>query len=412
MKMAVNVFSMGLLVFLAVAMLALTSVAFALGNEASISIQVLKYEPSPAAPGQYVDLWLNAENSGFQPADKVTIELLPDYPFSLDSSENATRYFGSIGSNGNAQVNYKVRVAAGAIDGWNGMNIRYNVGGGDSWITNNISILVRTPDAVVSIESVKTEPSQMAPGKESVLNVTLKNMAASTLKDVTLKLDLSSVSIYPVGTATESKIYFLQPDEAGSISFRLLAGSSMEAGAYKIPINITYSDYAGTSYLKRDYITVIVGGIPEISAGIEKTEITRAGSSGKVTLNIINKGLTSVKFLQATLNKSSNYEITSPSNQIYVGKLDSDDYQTIEFSVFMKPEAKSPVKFLLELDYKDANNNHFLENKVIEMRLYSADELAMFNLSSGGGLPIWLIAIAVIIIAYLIYRRFFRKQRK
>ena len=55
-----------------------------------LHIASIKYEPYPAEPGKYFDLWIKIQNSGIDKAD-VKFKLIPKFPFSLDANEIAER---------------------------------------------------------------------------------------------------------------------------------------------------------------------------------------------------------------------------------------------------------------------------------------------------------------------------------
>lgn len=402
-------FTAGLTIIIAIACLSVSAFAEA-ATSPDISAQILKYEPYPAEPGKYFDLWINIENSGLGSADRFRFELQPKYPFSLDSGENSTRYFGSIEPGKNGLLKYRIRVAPDAVEGYSEMNCRYQYGYSDIWLSKNFSIYVQTSDAVISIESIRTTPEQMAPGKASDLEITLRNIAASPIKDVTLKLDLSSLSFYPMGTATEQKSYLIESGASNTFSFRLMAGPSLGAGIYKIPMSINYSDVSGNVYTKTDYATVIVGDEPEITADIERTTILGPGESGTVTLNIINKGLTGIKLLSVGIGDSDYFEVTSPSRNIYIGSLDSDGYETADFNMYVSPDASGALAIPVTLEFRDDNNNQFTRKINVEMRLYTQEELVKYGMRIEGGLAFPIIILVLIVIGYLVYRKFFRKS--
>jgi len=52
------------------------------------------YEPYPAEPGQYIDLYIKVENRGTKPAADTAFELLPKYPFSIESSQDVLKSYG------------------------------------------------------------------------------------------------------------------------------------------------------------------------------------------------------------------------------------------------------------------------------------------------------------------------------
>lgn len=408
---AKRVFIAGFTLIMALALISV-SVFAETATSPSISAQILKYEPYPAEPGKYFDLWINIENSGLGPAERFRFEIQPKYPFSLDSGENSTRYFGAIEPGKNGLLKYRIRVAPDAVEGYGEINCRYQYGYSDIWLSKNFSVYVQTSDAVISIESIKTTPEQMAPGKASDLEITLKNIAASPIKDITLKLDLSSLSFYPMGTATEQKSYLMESGAYRVFSFRLMAGPSLSAGIYKIPMSINYSDVSGNVYSKTDYATVIVGDNPDITAGIERTTILGPGESGTVTLNIINKGLTGIKLLSVNVEDSDYFEITSPSRSLYIGSLDSDGYETADYTMYVKPEASGTLVIPITLDFRDDNNNQFTRKINVEMKLYTQEELVKYGMRLEGGLALPIIILVLIVIGYLVYRKFFRKSSK
>ena len=90
-----------------------------------IQITQLKYEPFPVNPGEYIDLWVKV-NLGTSARD-ATIELIPQFPFSLDPNEEAVRRFGSTATE--IIVKYKVRVSKDAVEGVNTLHLMYSPDG-------------------------------------------------------------------------------------------------------------------------------------------------------------------------------------------------------------------------------------------------------------------------------------------
>ena len=398
---------------LLLAMACISSTAFAASAASpSISIQTLKYEPYPAEPGKYFDIWINVENSGLGRADKFTFILNPSYPFSLDSGENATRYFGSIEASDNALLKYRVRVAPDAVEGYNKLDYMYQYGSSGIWVSNNLSVYIQTSDAVISIDNVSTVPAQMAPGKASELGITLSNIADSPLKDVTVSLDLSSLTFFPTGTGTEQKVYLMESGASRTFIFNLVAGPSMDAGIYKIPMAITYRNLLGDDFSLSDYATVVVGDVPEITVGVETTTVLAAGDSGTVTLNVINKGLTGVKLLSISILPSNDFVVLSPSPSTYIGSIDSDGYETAEYSVYVNPSVQGNLAIPVSLDYRDDNNNNFTEIRNVELKLYSQEDIARYGLRIQGGIAIWVIILILVIVAYLVYTRVWKKRSR
>ncbi|MEA1869215.1 MAG: hypothetical protein U9N09_03575 [Euryarchaeota archaeon] len=91
----------------------------------ALKVDIVKYEPYPAEIGKYVDLWVNVKNTGGGTAEDVTIELVPKYPFTLDSVANAFQNKGSIGADCSAMYEYRLFVASDAKPGTGETTIRY-----------------------------------------------------------------------------------------------------------------------------------------------------------------------------------------------------------------------------------------------------------------------------------------------
>lgn len=86
-----------------------------------IQVSSLKYEPYPVNPGEYFDLWIQA-TIGTSAKSYAKFELIPEFPFSLDSNENATREYKDF--SGDVLIHYKIRVDKNAVEGINSLKVR------------------------------------------------------------------------------------------------------------------------------------------------------------------------------------------------------------------------------------------------------------------------------------------------
>ncbi|VVB79614.1 Uncharacterised protein [uncultured archaeon] len=62
------------------------------GEKSDVIVSVLKYEPYPIIAGQWFDLWVKVQNVGQDSARNLTVQLIPEYPFS--SSDDLVRNYG------------------------------------------------------------------------------------------------------------------------------------------------------------------------------------------------------------------------------------------------------------------------------------------------------------------------------
>src|SRR3989338_4168138 len=133
-----------------------------------IAVTLINQEPDPAEPGKYADVRFKFDNNGSGEARNVMVELLPEYPFSLDSGASPARNIGTIQSMQRGDVGiivkYRLRVDKNAVEGENDLRIRYKIEG-YSWIEpEEFKVDVQTNDAILSVDSVSLGKKSLEPG--------------------------------------------------------------------------------------------------------------------------------------------------------------------------------------------------------------------------------------------------------
>ncbi len=386
-----------------------------ISESVNVQVSLLNQDPDPVQPGSYVEVRFKVENLGVYDADDVVFELLPSYPFKLEPGDTATRKIGTLYGRAtgdeSALVYYKLKVDKDAVEGNNELRLRYSDDSGSSWILlDEFDIRVQTIDAVVGISAVDTVPKKLEPGKVGKLIFKLDNMADSLIEDITLKLDFSSddMPFVPVNSASEKQIRSLGAGESVEFEFDIRVLADADSQTYKVPIEVRYIDESDTLYNRTDIIGVTVGSTPEMDIFIEEQTVYSAGT-GDVSIKFVNKGVTDIKFLSVKLLESDGLEIIS-TPMIYIGDLDSDDYETADFDIYVKKTKESYVDIPLKLEYADANNEEFVQDVTLQMRLYSGKELKKYGLiqsSSRGGL-----IILLVVVGGVIYWRRRKKKKK
>lgn len=159
-------------------------------------------------------------------------------------------------------------------------------------------------------------------------------------------------------------------------------------------------------------ISVNPGGEPKLEVGIQDADIFYGGKKGSVTLNIVNRGNLDIKFLVVELQPADNYEILSP-NRIYIGELESDDYDTITFDIYVKNDvAKSMSETLpltVLLDYSDVNDKEYMEWINTSIKVYSVADMKKMQLISSSNTGLYIAIVVILIIVYFGYRKFKKK---
>lgn len=386
---------------------------------------LVNQNPDPAEPGGYVEVRFKVENIGSGVAKEVIFEIMPEYPFSLDPGTSAQISLGDIEARQvgeNAYIlYYKLRVDKKAVAGRNPIRMRYSTDKGITWQKlEPFDIRIHAHNPILSVESVESDPETAEPGKTVDVTVKLKNLANSFLKNIRVKLAVIRVSLTatsvsyeelpltPLGSSDEKVIDFLDSSEEKELTFHMIADPDAETGLYKVPLQISYQDSLGTNYSTSSVIGIVIGSPPEIAATVYDSEIVNSGMSGNIEVRFINKGLCEIKFLNVILGTSEDYDILS-AEEVYIGNIDSDDYESTDFKLYVKSEKKEiPVQITVE--YKDASNNNYRKELKPILRLYTDNEAQRAGIKGGNKVVGWVIVVVIVIAGLLIYR--WRKKKK
>jgi len=103
---------------------------------------------------------------------------------------------------------------------------------------------------------------------------------------------------------------------------------------------------------------------------------------------------------------SSDYKILS-SNKEYIGDLDSDDFQSVDFKIKINPKKMVSLKF--KISYMDALNKEYSEELEAQLKILSAAEIGKAKNNTS---TIVIFLVIVIIAGYYFYKRYQRKRKK
>mgnify|MGYP001256204016 CR=1 FL=1 len=382
-------------------------------NQYNVNNTLVNQNPDPAEPGKYVEIRWKVENFGGKEVKDLRVELIPAYPFSLEPGDSPIRKVGTIWGNQmgdeGMMVYYKLRIDKNAVEGENAIMLRYSNDKGNTWTrVEPFNIRIKTHDAILSVLSAVSVPSQIVPGKDAEVQIKLKNMADSLLKDIKVKLDLTSVPFVPIGATNEKEIIMLDSGKQSLLKFGLTAESDAESKIYKFPVLINYQDESGNKYSKNNTIGLIIGEMPKLSVVLDSSEVYTNGDMGDIVIKFVNKGVTDLKFLNVKLKQSSDYKILS-NNDVYIGNIDSDDYETTDFKLYIQT-SKLAVQLPLSIEYRDANNNEYNENINLNLNLYSKAEAKKFGFKKSSKKTGIIIMIIIVVAGLIAYRRW-RKKR-
>lgn len=368
-----------------------------------ITADILKYEPAPAEPGGYVEVWVSVTNLGTTSED-FKIEFFPEYPFALAEGEDEIKTLKALPADENAVIKFRLIVAHDAPNKDMPVKFQYQFGDSLVWTRLEGDISIRTAGAILTVDEYSTQPEAIQPGDFITVNITLGNRGKITVKDIDVTLELDESVIAPIGSGSTKRINEILPGETQTVSFSLIADTSADIKVYSIPLKLQYRDIRHAEYTDETRISLIMSAEPDLMVVVDSSDVTRPGQPGTVTLKVVNKGIMDLKYLNARLVSTDNYEVLSPSNEEYIGNLDSDDFETFEFII--KP-AKKDIRLNTVVEFKDTYNKDYTKTFDLPLRVISKAELGEGKSYTG---TIITVIVVAVIIGYLLYRR--RKKKK
>jgi hypothetical protein len=390
-------------IILMVLMVVSAASVFAARSGPIISADILKYEPAPVEPGGYVEVWISVNNEGTASED-FRIEFFPEYPFSLAEGEDEMKTLKALPAGENAVVKYRLIVAHDAPNKDMPAKFQYQIGQSLVWTRLEADISIRTAGAILTVDTYQTTPEKIQPGDTINVDISLKNGGQITVKDIDVTLDMDESVMAPIGSGSTKRIKEILPGATGKVSFTLIADTSADIKVYSIPLMLKYRDVRNTEYEDETRISLIMSAEPDLSLVVDSSEVGSPGKPGTVTLKVINKGIMDLKYLNARLVSTEQYEVLSPSNEEYIGNLDSDDFETIEFII---NPAQKDVRLNLVMDFKDPYNKEYSQTYDLPLRIVSKAELGESSFPWGSVLFVLLVIAGII---YWWYKR--RKKKK
>ena len=305
-----------------------------------------------------------------------------------------------------------------ATEGTNKFKVRVSPNGKDEWEEVEFNIDVQTEDATIGVDSITTIPAKLEPGKEALVKIKVKNMADSFLKDISVKLDLyveetattttaTDYPFAPLGSTGQKFLKSLSSGETAEFMFNIITLPNTESGVYKIPVLISYKDNLGTNFSTTDVTGFIVEGKPELVVSVESSTVYSDAHVGKIVLKFVNKGLGDIKFLDIKLKDNTEFDIVSSTDREYIGNLDSDDYDTVEFTISASGGGEITLPVLVE--YKDASNNEYSEEYPVPLKIISKQQAGVQQSSAG---LVIVIVIILAVIAFFVIRGIRKKKKK
>lgn len=277
--------------------------------------------------------------------------------------------------------------------------------------------------SALTIKDVTTNPSEVAPGQTVDLKITIENNLNEDVTGLTVSLNLDSqvvsgltgsttIPSAPLSPVKSTEVFIgdLNSDDQDIAKFDLIADADASAGTYKIPVTISYLvDGQTQPTTEKASVSVTINSKPEfvlVSEGL-----LLQNQKNDVDVKITNIGLTKAKLLNVELAPSTVYQTLSPTN-VYLGDLDSNDFDSAKFSIYVKDS--SIISLPLTLTYRDSANKPYTEDVVVSARVYSQQEAVQLGLVQRSNTGTYIVVIVVLLVLWIVYRNIkkWSKNRK
>lgn len=245
-------------------------------------------------------------------------------------------------------------------------------------------------------------------GESERVEVEIDNNENFDIEDISIALELSDVPFTAVGSS-EKDLDDLDEDDDDRVVFTLRASTDATPGDYNIPYTVKYFDVddPDEELEKEGTFGIRITAKTEIDFAVEIRGNAIIGEEGRISLEIINKGLGEVKsvFIQLLPN---GFELLS-KDKIFVGTIDADDTDLASFDVVYR--TTNPT-LSARIEYKDFDNKEQKETVNIPFRVYTRNEALELGLIQKSKTPLYGSGVLVILVAWFVYRRIKKKRKK
>jgi hypothetical protein len=419
------------------------NISFAQSSTSNPNIRttLLRYDPFPVGPGNYVTLFVQVANTGGKDASNVRLKIVPSYPFSVDTNSSVTldnsalpiqltsdnvAVIGPLASLQNAIVKYKLRVDQTVFEGNYQISVWCQPQFSDSWTISDFNLLVQGKDKLV-IDNLT--PSTITPGRPTDVVFTLDNKGTATLHDITLAWSEQDNNILPLGSENKRYITSIDPGTTLEVPFTVVADPTVTSGVYNLNINLNYTVGVNTTKSTNSNIGIFVGGMADFDVSVQQY------SGQSITFSVANIGSNPTTSVSIAVPEQPAY-VTSGTSSSFLGSLGPGDFTLATFTLVQRgvnnttgtgrnnaggsPPAGAPGAFnisrsgqlKLEIAYTDTNGVRRIVEKSINLQSSVASSTAT-GLQSGqfqrtdnsGNFFLYGVAAIVIVVVLFVFRK-------
>ena len=381
---------------------------------ANLKVTIVETNPYPAKIGEYLTLTVQVENIGGDKADNVDIEVVPQYPFSLDSEANALQNVGVLNPGRTATKEFYLFVDKNAQKGIRSIDIRTKTGKNSPWSEKSFDIRIGTETfnskGTVELKEFISDPEVFMPGDRGTVTVTLKNTASNPTvtisgSDFDTNARIQAAVLRPLSDgiivldAPYGDMGLLGPGDSIKLTFNVKVAEDAPEGTHNFELAIEGNSF---DYNSRKNIPLKVDSANIRVIPSKELQLTNGEST--IEFDVAN---THPNEFSSVSIKPEAEGITFYPAEYFIGPMDPDELFTIEFNAVEENSwsvsREEGINMSLTANYNNGINRH--ANTVGDLKFIDTSESPESNSTAvlAGGLII--ISVPA---AFLFYRR--RKQ--
>jgi hypothetical protein len=387
-------------------------------GRANLKVTIVETNPYPAKIGEYLNLTVQVENIGGDKADNVDIEVVPQYPFSLDSEANAVKNVGALNPGRTATKEFYLFVDKNAQKGVRSIDIRTKTGKDSPWSEKSFDIRIGTETfdskGTVELKEVTSDPEVFMPGDRGTITVTLTNTASSPTvtiggSDFDTNARIQAAVLRPLSDgivvldAPYGDMGLLGPGDSIKLTFNVKVAEDAPEGTHNLELAIEGNSF---DYNSRKNIPLKVDS-SNIRV-IPSKELKLTNGESTIEFDVAN---THPNELSSVSIKPEAKGVTFYPVEYFIGPMNPDELFTIEFNTVtdnLSDDGRNfsePINLTLSANYSNGINKH--ENIVSNIYIESIEETQ--GESSSMIIP-GLLLILIAIAGMLVYRK--KKQSR
>jgi LPXTG-motif cell wall-anchored protein len=382
---------------------------------ANLKVTIVETNPYPAKIGEYLTLTVQVENIGGDKADNVDIQVVPQYPFSLDSEANALQNVGVLNPGRTATKEFYLFVDKNAQKGIRSIDIRTKTSKNSPWSEKSFDIRIGTETfnskGTVELKEFVSDPEVFMPGDRGTVTVTLKNTASNPTvtiggSDFDTNARIQAAVLRPLSDgiivldAPYGDMGLLGPGDSIKLTFNVKVAEDAPEGTHNFELAIEGNSF---DYNSRKNIPLKVDS-SNIRV-IPSKELQLINGESTIEFDVANTHPN--EFSSVSIKPEAEGVIFYPA-EYFIGPMNSDELFTIEFNAVADDDSWSASKegeinMSLTANYNNGINRH--ANTVGDLKFTNTSESTESNSTAvlAGGLIIISVPAAL-----LFYRR--RKQ--